>query len=56
MKFAIRSSDGPTAVFWAGKLGNGHMLGIAIGVVLLAAVAITLGIYIRRKRKKRNEL
>lgn len=55
MKFTIRGSDGPTSIFWAGKLGNGDILIIVIGIIVLAA-AIALGIYFKQKRKKKDEL
>lgn len=51
----IRSKDGPTAIFLAGKLGSGCIVGIVIGVVVLVA-AVSLGIYFSRKRKKKDEL
>lgn len=53
MKAIIGNSDGPTAIFLAGRLGSGF--GIVIGIILLVAVII-LGIYIKKKRKKKDEL
>lgn len=56
MKFTIRGSDGPTSIFWAGKLGNDDILIIVISIIVLAAAAIALGIYFKQKRKKKDEL
>lgn len=43
----IGGADGPTAIFLAGKVGNGTIMGIiAIGIVLVAAA-----LYIYKKRK-----
>ncbi len=54
MKFTIQNSDGPTAEFVAGKLGNGCIIGIIATIALLAAMA-ALGVYLWKKKKKEEE-
>ena len=44
----IGGADGPTAIFVAGKVGDGFSLGI----ILLGILLILLGILVYRKMKK----
>lgn len=44
----IGGADGPTAIFLAGKLGDGFLFGIVLFVILL----LTIGIILFKKIKK----
>lgn len=44
----IGGADGPTAVFVAGKLGDGAV----IGIVLIGIILIAVGILVYKWRKK----
>lgn len=45
----IGGADGPTAVFVAGKIGDGFI----IGAILVGIILVTIGVMIYRKVKKR---
>lgn len=44
----IGGADGPTSIFWAGKVGEDFtLLGIIVGLILIVSAAI---LFVQRKR------